>query len=54
MVCIFEVHVERIEGTPWKEGTSGEETQDMAGGWRPRRDQAEGCSYGSGRPRVCA
>jgi hypothetical protein len=27
-----------LNGTPPKEGPSGEETQDMGGGWCPRRD----------------
>jgi hypothetical protein len=39
--------------TVLKEGASIEETQDMGGRWYPRRDQAERCSYGPGRPRVC-
>jgi hypothetical protein len=36
-----------------KEGPSVEETQDMGRGWCPCRDQAQGRSHGSGRPRVC-
>jgi hypothetical protein len=43
-----------LNGAPSKEGPSSEETQDMGRGWRPRRDQAKGCSPGPGRPRVCA
>lgn len=36
-----------------KEGTSVEKTQDMGGGWRPCRDQAQRRSHGPGRPCVC-
>jgi len=36
-----------------KEGASIEEAQDMGGRWCPRRDQAERCSHGPGRPHVC-